>query len=438
MIALRPALIGLALLGAGCEPATSPLVLNNDAGASPNASILPAPLATEPAPELLDAGAPPFRAPVPAPGDPSGRPDAGPPPPPPAPLTNEPLSPDALGGREVAGVSLSAVFRWRDLPPPHRAPEVSAEGLREAQRLTALGWTVDLAEAGRMRIAFTSHAMFLPARAEIRARSDRLGNVVVWPNGALYRVIPPGALRTLFGERRVDVTPLAITAPRPQGEGRRLGVATRKAEIVSSLGSLKLEIGRVPEAGEGGPLLCRALVELVGIDPKVQVCQAGEVPLGAAFAWQEGGGIGFEVLSVTKQADLGASAMLDPPPSAAYTPAGLPTVPNDIFLGREELAGLRTSAIPLPAPSDPTAPGEGFVAVNHTDVLTYVLLDGIPVVAVPAGSERFVIGPPRGRYSMQFRTFLGETVTTPITVELPARIHHGALPDAGAPDGASP
>ncbi len=429
------ALLALAFAGFGCEPTALPPTGPNDAGASPNASILPAPLATEAAPELLDAGTFVKQSPV---GDPSSRPDAGPPPPPPEPVRNEPLPADSVSGREASGVTLQAAFRWRDVPAPLRAPEVSAEGLREAQKLTALTWKIDLSEAGRMRAVFTSHALFLPVRSEIRARADRYGHVVVWPNAALYRVIPPGALRALFGDRRVDVTPLVIAVARPQGEGRRLGHSTRKIELASSLGTLKLELARVPEAGEGGPLLCRALVELIGVDPKVPTCQAGEVPLSAAYAWQEGGGVGFEVSALAKQADLGAQGLLTPPPSAGFTPSGLPTVLNDIFLTRDELSGLRNTAIPLPPPSDPAVPSDGFVAINHTDQLAYLLLDGIPVVAVPAASERYVVGPLRGRYVTQFRTFLGETVDPPQTVELPARLHHGAQPDAGAPDGVPP
>jgi hypothetical protein len=49
-------------------------------------------------------------------------------------------------------------------------------------------------------------------------------------------------------------------------------------------------------------------------------------------------------------------------------------------------------------------------------------------------SERYVIGPPRGRYTAQWRTFLGEGVEPPSAVELPARLVHGGA-DAGAPDG---
>ncbi len=68
-------------------------------------------------------------------------------------------------------------------------------------------------------------------------------------------------------------------------------------------------------------------------------------------------------------------------------------------------------------------------------MLAYMLVDGVPVVAVPPASERYVIGPPRGRYVVQWRTFLGEKIEPPRTVEFPARLVHGTSPDAGAPDG---
>jgi hypothetical protein len=66
-----------------------------------------------------------------------------------------------------------------------------------------------------------------------------------------------------------------------------------------------------------------------------------------------------------------------------------------------------------------------------------VLLDGVPVVAVPAGAERYVIGTARGRYIVQWRTFLGDRIAPAQTIELPARLVYGDPPDAGAgaPDG---
>ena len=441
------AFVAIVTLVAGCDP-TSTTTPISDAGASPNASILPAPLATE-APEVLDAGGPATKiaaGPQGIPADSAGRlivPDAGAPVP--EALRADPIAPESPTAREVPGLSLEAVFRWKDVPAPPKSPEVSAEGIREAQKLTALTWTIDLADAGRMRIEFTSRALPLPAHAEIRARADRYGNLVLWPMVTEYRVILPGALRTVVGERRVDVTPLAAGTVKAQGEGRRLGLVTRKVELGSSLGTLKLELGKAPEVGEGGQLLCRVLVELDGIDPKSPVCQPGEVPLSAIYTWsggdpaKPGNGVTFEVTALTKRTDVALNGMLTPPPGAAFAATGLPAVPHGIFLSKDELTAFRTGPLPLPPPTDASAPGEGFVAVNHSDTLAYLLLDGVPVVAVPPGSDRYVIGPLRGHYVAQWRTFLGEKVYPSQLVEMPARLIHGqgavVAADAGAPDG---
>jgi hypothetical protein len=406
----------LALLAVGCD-APSPLPGSADAGASPNASILPAPLATEP-PEPIDAGAPADAGILGILGiqaDERGRlllpTDAGVPLPPPIPLQPDaPMPVEAPSSRELSGVTLEATWRWRDVPPPPKAPEVSPEGIKDAQRLTALTWRIDLADNGRMRIQFTSRALPLPAGAEIRGRADRYGAIVLWPNGTDYRVVAPGALRTVIG------------AP------------VRKVDLGASLGSVRLDLGKVAEAGEGGALLCRALVELLGVDPRSPECLAGEVPLHAAFTWQGGGGVAFEVTSIARRADLSSSDMLMPAPGARYAPSGLPAAPDGIFLTRDELAAFRSAPLPLAPTSEPGAPGEGLIAANQSDTLYYLLVDGVPVVAVPPRSERYVIGPPRGRYTVQWRTFLGEGVEPPRVVELPSRLVHGAA-DAGAPDG---
>lgn len=418
----------LALL-AGCESTPTPPG-QAEAGASPNATLLPAPLATE-APDY-DGGA---RSPQ---ADSTGRaalPDAGQPPPDTM-HPSTPLPPESLPYQQtIGGVSLDGVFRWRDVPPPPRAPEVSADGLREAQKLTALTLKVDLSESGRMRAELTGVAFPLPAHSEIRARSDHYGNLLMWPNNGGYRVVPPGALRTLLGERRIDVTPLSVGTVKPQGEAKRLGLTVRKVEVVSSVASVKLEIAKIPESGEGGSLLCRALVELGGVDPKSPVCASGEVVLAATYAWQEGGGISFEVTAFQKRTDLPINTLLVPPPGINHIPTGLPAVPHGIFLSREALMAFRTTPLQLPPVRDPTVPGEGFVAVNHTDRLMYMLLDGVPAVQVPAHGEQYVIGPPRGRYLAQWRTFLGEKVAPAQTIEMPARLSYGGVVDGGAPDG---
>lgn len=432
---MRRALCLVALL-AGCEPNGAPSG-PNDASASPNASILPAPLATEP-PDAIDAGNVEDAGPQGIPADSAGRlmmPDAGAPPP----ESMRPSTPIAAEGvpfqKDASGVSLDAALRWRDVPAAPRGPEVSGDGVREAQKLTALTMKIDLTDAGRLRAELTGRAFPLPAHTEIRARSDFYGSLVLWPSATEYRVIPPGALRTLLGERRVDITPLSAATVRAHGEGRRLGAIVRRVELGSSVATLKMELARVSESGEGGMVLCRALVEIGGVDPRTTACQSGEVPVHASYAWQEGGGITFEVTAMVKRTDLPASGMLVPPPGVRHAPSGLPAVPQGIFLSREELGAFRVAPLTLPPVRDTTVPGEGFVAVNHADRMMYLLLDGVPVVAVPPHADRYVIGPVRGRYVAQWRTFLGEKVQPAQPIEMPARVVFGSAADAGAPDG---
>jgi hypothetical protein len=420
----------VAAAAVGCDaPATSANA--PDAGASPNASILPAPLAMDPQ-DLFDSGLPSEEAARVSPSDSASRP-------PPTeslqPLAPLPADPTPYANT-ASGVSLEAAFRWRDVPPPPRAPEVSADAHRDAQRATTLTLRIDLSDQGRMRAELTGSAFLLPAHTELRARFDHYGHLLVWPGASGYRVVAPGTLRPLLGERRMDVTPLSIAAPRAQGDARRLGYPVRKVELASSVATVRLELGRVPEAGDGGALLCRALVELGGVDPRSPACQKDEVPLAASYAWQEGGGISFEVSVVSKRADLPSSSFLVPPPSAVPVASGLPAVANGIFLSREHLAALRSAPITLPAARDPAVPGEGFVAANHSERTMILSLDGIPTVWVAPFGEQYVIGPLRGRYLVQWRSFLGEKVGAPQLVEVPARlVNGGAVVDAGAPDG---
>jgi len=431
------ALLTLASLALACESrGSSPQEATPDAGASPNASILPAPLATAAeTPDPLDAGLP-DGEPYGLLADPSGRfiyPDASPPPPEPL-RGDQQMTAESPAQKELAGVTLEAVFKQRNVPNPPKGAEISQDGLKAAHALTAPKWKIDLTENGRMRVHFDSRGMPLPMHAEIRARSDRYGHVVLWPDATDYRVVPPGALRTVMGERRVDVTPLSTGTVRPQGEGKKLGLPTRKVEIGSSLGTAKLEIGKSTEVGEGGALLCRALVEIVGVDPRTTVCQPGEVPLAAGFTWQDGGGIDLEVTSITRRTDLAQPDLLVPPPGASYQQSGLPQSPGGVFLTREEVAAFRSAPLQLPPTTDPQAPGEGFIAVNATDMLGYVFVDGVPIVAVPPNDQRYIIGTSRGRYVIQWRTFLGDRIGPATTVELPARFVWGEVADAGAPD----
>lgn len=417
-------------LGAGCEVGSGPgQTTSSDAGTSPNASILPAPLASgvpSPPDAGVDAG-PDRDAGLRPPG-----PDAS------APTTTLPRPDLALSAeipmiRELGGVTLDGVWKWRDVAPAAKVPELNAAGVRAAAEPSKLTWKLDVAEAGRLRIVLTSRAFALPRRAELRSVVERLGHIVLWPDGTEYRVVAPGALRPLLGERRNDVTPLVLaTGTRAPGPAL-LGLATHRVELTSPLGTLRLDLAKVPEAGQGATLLCRALVEIAGLDPKSPVCVAGELPLAASYAWQGGGGVSFEIGALTKRVDLAHNDLLVPPPGAAFAPGGLPAVPDGVLVTRDELAAFRNG--PANVSPAPDAPGEGLLADNRSDTLAYLLVDGVPVVLVPPLSQRYLIGPPRGRYAVEWRTFFGERVSSAGTVVLPARLVYGEVPDGGAPDG---
>lgn len=419
----------------GCDPAgRTHQPLGSDAAASPNLSAQPRLLATHDAHTgrpVVDAGRRPQVGGLMFGDGGFLLPDAAPPPP--TPFGPEEVVPaEQLTRRELSGLVLEAVWRWRDVPAPAESPHRSKEGLEHARQAAALKLRFELAQTGRFRAVFDSVALPLPQRSELLARTDRYGNMVLWPNGTRFRVLAPGALRTALGEGRVDVTPLSPGKASNAGTGTRLDQPTRKLRITAPLGTLDLETARLPEAGSASSLPCRMLVELIGVDPSINACKSAGVVLWASFDWKEGGGVALEVTSIDKRTDLSARDFLVPPPGARFAGSGLPASPARIFFTRDELQSFRTEAGERPTPPQPKAPGEGFTASNLGDRLLYLLLDGVPVVAVPPWSEQYVIGPRDGRYSVQWRTFLGDLIEPATAVTLPARITHGEL-DAGAP-----
>ena len=68
---------------------------------------------------------------------------------------------------------------------------------------------------------------------------------------------------------------------------------------------------------------------------------------------------------------------------------------------------------------------------NATDVARYVFLDSVPVAWVDPGRDQLISGPPRGRYQVQWRTFLGEAGDPPVTIDVPARVVIGGSTDGG-------
>lgn len=431
-MAARNLLPALALLATACQGGGSGAdTLNHEGGAqvppdeSANAPVARLPLPDD-FPDGIEAGMPPGLQAL-APGDAGARV---------APRwlrPGQPVEADAIKERELSGIRLEGEWHWSELPQPYRAPEVSYGGLEAARKLTSLKWTIDLAEPGRMRIRFASRAFPLPHGTELRARADRYGHLLVFADGSRYRALSPGAARTLLGERRADITPLSAPQVGTTLPGtRRFGMATRRTELSTRSGKVSIEQARLPEAGEGGALLCRFFAELVAIDPSTVPCSPGELPLRAQLTWPSGGSIGFEVTSMQLRPDIPSTLLLAPPPSAVHAPTELPTLPPEPLLTPKELAAFRTRPIELGPTTLPGAPSQGLVAVNGTDLLRGLLVDGIPVAWVPPWSEVAVPDLPEGRYVVQWRSFFGDKTEPPSTIELPARITTAGLATTGA------
>ena len=107
---------------------------------------------------------------------------------------------------------------------------------------------------------------------------------------------------------------------------------------------------------------------------------------------------------------------------------GLPPETGGIFLTREELTAFRLRPLDLGVVALPGSPDEGIVLRNATDSLRYAFLDSIPTAWVLPNREQWVLGLPRGRYLVQWRTFLGDAIEPAATVDLPARVVVGNEP----------
>jgi len=341
-----------------------------------------------------------------------------------------PLPPDTPPHdvRDMAtGYALSAVFRQGELIGPPRAPEVNALGIDAARRKTELRLAIDLG-ISRMRMVLVGQGFVLPSDTEIRARSDRFGHIVVWPD-ATYRPFGPGALRALLGERRFDVAPLTSADVVSKGEGsKRIGIRVRRVEVTTRAARALFEIGHLPDLGDSGILLCRTLLDLVNAPPTTPMCGLDELPMRAELRWANQGSFGFELTQVLKKNDIATATLLVPPPTAVFaeTPIGGANVKTtQIELGPQELAAFRT--LPVDVPIAAGQASEGLTIINATDELRIVSIDGVTVAWAAPGARDVVVGLPHGRYNVQWRTFLGDMLAPSSLVVVPGTSQIGGV-----------
>lgn len=410
---LRPLLVASLLVLGACESRRSePTGAPSANEPSPNASVLPAPLAAGPS---KGAGKDAVHAATDASAAPSAVPE------PPRPIReDDSLSPETEL-RAAPGLSLEARLRWLDPPPPPRPAEGNADALAKARDKTSFELTLELSSLGRLRVGFASKSLPLPLGTELRARDDRFGFVLLWPGQESYTPLPPGTLRAVLAETRVDVTPLSEPTVALVGSGNLLGLATQRQRLENGFGRLELEQAVAPAAGSSGVLFCRLLLELLAVAPESSACRNEWVPLRAEYTWAGGGRFELEVTRLTRKSELPIEGLAVPPSSTAARRGELPGPPFMALLDERELGDLHTRALPPPEKPDPNAPKLGLAFQNRSDGPRYLLVDGVPVVWLRANAEWLVTGLKTGRYAVQARDFFGAEVSAQKAVELPAR-----------------
>lgn len=393
-----------------CEQRTAPERAPDTTEPSPNASILPAPLASDiERPSVVrDTALPEGSAAA------SVTPRT---------LHDGVQLPEDAPARETAGLRLGARFSWLDLPPFPRLPEANAEAIERLRRELAFDLVLEASPSGRLRVVLDSDTFVLPRGTELRARLDFLGHVLLYRDR--YTLLPAGTLRAVLTERRADAAPLLEPRVTPSGGGHLLGLPTERTELTTALGRLVLEQAVLSSAGAAGVLVCRWLGELVTANPTNVACQRGRLPLRAELFSAGGGHLVFEVSRLEREQPIAEENLSTTPPRAELVRKELPASGLPLVLPSARLPELRVRAAPRSEKPDPSAPRQGLLVQNRTETVRYVLLDGVLVGRVPPRAEVHVDGLLPGKYGLVTLDFLGDEPTPLRILELPARVALG-------------
>lgn len=322
----------------------------------------------------------------------------------------------------LSGLSLTARFRWPDVPLPSRLPDANVEAIQRARNNATFDLAIDLSPSGRMRFAFASERFLVPANTELRARYDIYGHAVVMPERERYTVAVPGSLRALLNERRLDTLPLVAPRAVGLGAGQSLGFPTQKSRLSSPLGQLDLEQAEILESRLGGLLLCRLLVELVGVHPATPVCAEELVPVRAEYVWTEGGRFTFEVTELRHVTGFDGNDLAVPPARAEHRIGALLEPSTPFLVAASEFKNFRVRALRTPERRDGESPKEGLLVLNAGELPTYFLIDGVPLLRLPAKGAEVLLDLRAGTYSASARDFLSADVNPPTMTAVPARI----------------
>jgi hypothetical protein len=345
----------------------------------------------------------------------------------------ERLGLDVIASRETLGVQLDAEWKQSDLPAPSGATETAVEGLESVREKTRLRMRIEVAAFGRLRVVFLGQGYPWDEGTELRARVDKFGYVLVWPDGKTYRNVVPGALRAWFSDRRLDQGPLFKPKVTVLSPGAWLGQPTTRHLFSTPVAEMELAQATIAGTGFGAVLLCRFLVELAGVEPDSSYCTDERLPLHAQLTNAPGGKLTFTVTAVSKKQDLPLSDLLVPPESANFQSSGMPLV-NGATIARGLLATLRHRAISSPSLGNSASisiPSSGLLAVNRSLSLRALLVDGLIVGWISPGAELVLPELRSGVYSIAWRDFFGSYLEPPKNTTLPSRVILGNPRDNG-------
>lgn len=401
--ALGPALVGCDLSSSGPAPSRAETV-----GGVPSSIV--------PQPRVLDTAT----ATAYASSDANDAPGTSSPPPSPF-ESGERLpvdSPPAKG--ELTGVELEANWSWpsQQTEPNERATPSSPD-LR-----------IYLTSLGRARITVATPTTTLAEGTELLGRVDRYGGLVVWPKKSEYRTLPPGMLRALLDDRRVDASPLSKATVTERGEGSRLGMTTRRVELSGAFGVTTLELAKVREAGLGSLVLCRVLVELGGVDPSLAPCRDRgevEVPVFASYAWAshpEKVSLRLEAVSIARH-EKDAQPLAVPSTNMSARSTGVPTGKPILF---EDGASEDRDAGAEPASrGEGVAPG-AVTAINQADRTMFLVLAGKAVASLGPRTQLRLSRLPASKGRAEWRSFLGDEASAAFDVAPGSRIAYPPEP----------
>lgn len=366
---------------------------------------------------------------------------------------NQPLGEDILKRGAAAGLEMEFQIAW---PEVKRSVQVGAEQVDTWPRFQVQLLREIPARAARMRWILMSRAFPFPEMTEIRARADRIGHLVLWPDHRSYRILPTGSLHALFADRRVDRVPFVEHERVTKGVGSRLGKPTTTSTIVTPLGTVTLEFVEVTDLPYASELLCTAFLEIVRVKATAELCPVGQLPVHFESKWLSEHGIQFSVLS-WGSANFEQEDFRMPSELPIHKPGELPPF-EDYFLDERTRSSLfpltREKAAPLvapisapipaapgqPAPPSPAAPGpprNQVVLRNKLSRPLVIVLNRVPYVWLsPGATTEIYLTSPDVRVSA--RDFLGEMIFVERSLTAPSELdfRETETPNQGVPTAA--